>query len=153
MHKSHHNARVRHILSSTSGQGKPPAKKKFGGSAGMRHVGYARGNDSAHLDEPEIEAEGHKGRHRYAKGGKVKRPMKVQINHINVAHPGMMGAGGPPMPAGPAPMAGAPPMAGLGPGLPAGPMPVRNQGGAVSYGSGTGMSRLAEYHRLKGEGR
>ena len=155
-HKSHHSARVKHILASHSGQGKPPAKKRSGGACGTSRV-YARGNDSAELQQ-DMHAEGGKGKHRYAKGGHVgKRPMKVQINHINVAHPGMMGAGGPPIPAGAPPMGGPPPMAGPGPGLPpglpAGPMPMRNQGGWVSYGAGTGMSRLAEYHKLRGEGR
>jgi hypothetical protein len=159
MHKSHErSARVRHILASHSGQGKPAPKKRSGGACGTSRI-YSRGNDSAeHMQD--MPAEGHKGKSRYAKGGHVgKRPMKVQINHINVAHPGMMGAGGPPMPAG-APMGGPPPMAaGPGPGLlppgmaPGMPPMARNQGGAVHAGSGTGVSRLSEYHRLKGEGR
>jgi hypothetical protein len=148
----HKSARVKHILASHNGQGHPAPKKRSGGGVGM-HKGYSRGNNSADIqadmrpesaEHSDVYTEGVKRSKRIprAHGGKVGKPLKVQINHINVGHPGMLGpgAGGPPMPAGP----GLPP-----PGMP--PM-VRNQGGAVSYGSGTGMSRLAEFHKLRGEG-
>jgi hypothetical protein len=152
-HKSHHSARVKHILASHSGQGKAPPKKRSGGACGTSRI-YARGNDSAeHMQD--MPAEGHKGKSRYAKGGKVHRPLKVNVINAHI-HPPMGPAGGPPMAPGggmapPMPPPGGPGLMapGMAPGM---PPQMRNQGGAVSYGSGTGMSRLAEYHRMKGEG-
>ena len=105
--------------------------KKFGGATGMRGK-PARGNDS----ESEMMAEGAKPKRR--RGGKIGKPMKVQVNNIHVhPHPPLGAPDAAGMMAGPPP--GAVPPQGMPPGLPQGlppgapGMPMRARGGHVSH--------------------
>jgi hypothetical protein len=175
-HRDKNRKRVAHVLES-AGYGRGGCampKKKAGGS--VMHRGHARGNDS----EVDLHADGEKGRHRYKKGGKVQINV-VNIHHHPkdatlgpAAGAGMMAAPPPAMPPNAAPLAGAAPMAGARPfrrgGRTAndyGPSeavpediseyhaarPRKNQGGpAGSFGAATGMSRKAEFEKLKGKG-
>jgi hypothetical protein len=149
-HKAGHK-RVAHLLGHKA-KGGACKKKARGGSAGDG----PDGQHVRHAAEPvQLSAEGHRGKSRFKRGGKVGKPMHVAVINIHPHHPGaaagvMAGPpGAPPMgpPVGPAPNAGAP--AGLPPGLP--PRQF-NQGGSVHYGAGTGLSRLAEYERMRREG-
>jgi hypothetical protein len=178
-HRDKGRKRVAHVLRSagyTHG-GHAPCKKRGGG---VMHHGRARGNDT----EVDLHADGHKGKHRYARGGKAKHQVNIAV--VVPHHPAAPGAGPsiapvphPPM-GGPATVPMAPPMAAAPtlngqPGMPPckrggrikkdyGPSEAvpediseyraaKNQGGPTSsYGSATGMSRKAEYERMKREG-
>jgi hypothetical protein len=141
--------------------------------------GHVTTGKAAAEEMAEMEAEGHKGRHRFAKGGKVP---KIKINIHGGPHLHVHGGGIPGMPMAPqgpkpgpsSPMAGslpqtmAPP-----PGPPMmrrggrtksdyGPSDVpttdisnykaaKNQGGPVKAGANTGVSRKIEYEKLKGK--
>jgi hypothetical protein len=174
--------RAKQFLHENRGGACKPVVKKHGGAIGHRAP--------ADYDEPDIKAEGHKGRHRFKAGGKVRH----QTNIVVIGHHPQPPMGAGPAPGG-APMAGAPPMpppgvippqgpaAGLmAPGTaPGQPLPMRkaggrihnsfehptedisdyreahphmNQGGSLSgsYGSASGMSRKAEFEKLKRKG-
>jgi hypothetical protein len=154
-HKASHR-RVAHILGhhhhgkAKGGACAKPAHKAHGGGTSSPD-----GQDVKHVAEPvQLSAEGYRGKHRFKAGGKVK-PHVGSINIVHVHKPmppmmaGMMPPQGVPQP-GPGPMGPGP---ALPPGLAAGPMPMRNQGGRTgSYGASSGMSRKAEYERMKREG-
>jgi hypothetical protein len=166
--------RAKQFLHENRGGACAPVKKKHSGAIGHRAP--------ADYDEPDIKAEGHKGKHMYARGGKTKHQTNIVI--VGHPHPPLMGAGpvpgaAPPIP--PAASPGLPPGAGLPPQamMPGQGLPLRarggnvhhstyedppedisnykpahtrkNQGGSLSgsYGSASGMSRRAEYEKLK----
>jgi hypothetical protein len=139
-------------------------KKARGGSAGHP----ARGNNSAEAMMPkgqhqdsvstDISTEGRSRGKRYKKGGKVQNNVVIIAHHPHHMLPAQgVTAGGPMMQAA-GPMPAGAPMAGPGPGLPPpggmpGMPPHMNQGGATtSYGAASGMSRKAEYERMRREG-
>jgi hypothetical protein len=178
MHSHHrHNKhaashrRARQFMAENRGGACKPVAKKHGGAIGHRAP--------ADYDEPDIKAEGHKGKHRFKAGGKVRHQTNIVV--IGGHHPPTMGPGALPAPG---PMTGAPgapiPAPGLPPGLPPGApgLPMRkaggrihstfegppedisnykpaharkNQGGSLSssYGASSGMSRKAEFEKLK----
>jgi hypothetical protein len=157
------NARAHHILAAHSG-GSASCKAKGGAVAparGNNSEAVMRGMQHSVAEESPVYTEGAKRSKRIPRksGGKVAgKPMKVNIVNIHAHHPGMMmPPGGPPMGAGaPPPPPGVMPPVGPAASLPppgAVPGMMRNQGGAVdtSYGAASGMSRLAEYRRMKGE--
>jgi hypothetical protein len=155
--------RVAHILASHSGA-KMPAKKARGGSCNSTSAPMSKA--AAYDDgKPEMHSEGARGKHRMKAGGKVKPHVgSINIVHVHPMHHGLGPQDAPGMMAAPPPGAvdGPPPGAmDLGPGLPPpgampgapGGLPMRNQGGRTgSYGSGTGMSRKAEFERIRREG-
>jgi hypothetical protein len=133
-------------------------KKKHGGALSRgndRAMVMAKGQKQDAVSE-DISAEGRGSKHRIAKkrGGGIKN-VNIHIHprpHVMLPAQGVT-AGGPMMQA-----AGPAPMAGPGPGLPPPGMapgqPHMNQGGSVndSYGAASGMSRKAEYERMRREG-
>jgi hypothetical protein len=170
-HQQHRNAgrkRVQHLLASGGCAGAHMPHKKRGGSIRLK--------EAAEPDR-DVMAEGGKPKRRYARGGKTRHQTNIAIVMPHHAPP--MAAGAPAGPMAPPPLAAMPPGAPLAGGAPmAGPFrkggkvsiigddaqndvssykpahfTKKNQGGSLddSYGSATGMSRRAEYRKLKGK--
>jgi hypothetical protein len=151
-HKASHR-RAEHIAKAGGGAvGGDQAPFSSAGVADQRSR-KAHGKTSA---KPDIYAQGSKAPKSYARGGKTKPNIIVNIHthkHPPMGPPGMAPGAGMMPPPGPPPNAGAPvlpPGAAFRP--PGAPAPF-NRGGHIKAGAATGISRLAEYERLRGEGR